>query len=241
MSRSPIYAQLGESVGGVTVIRAFGAGERLLRRIEQRLNAQQHAYYLTCAAQSWLAVRLELIGTLVITFSALSAVIEHSFYGGSEAFAGLAGLGISYALSVTQSLNWSVRMASDLEANMVAVERIDDYCNVKPEAERVLPMDTRLEKDWPPRGGIEFSEVMLRYRPELPLTLRGINLSIPPKSRVGVVGRTGKIHSSSCNPCIRYSDEHNYVRCGQKHFDGGFDANCRDRRGANMLRRSRHF
>jgi ATP-binding cassette subfamily C (CFTR/MRP) protein 1 len=34
---------------------------------------------------------------------------------------GLAGLAISFALSVTQSLNWTVRMASDMESQMVSV------------------------------------------------------------------------------------------------------------------------
>jgi hypothetical protein len=39
----------------------------------------------------------------------------------------MAGLAVSLALSVTQSLNWSVRMASDLESQMVSVERIKTY------------------------------------------------------------------------------------------------------------------
>lgn len=38
-----------------------------------------------------------------------------------KTFAGLAGLAISLALTITQSLNWSVRMASDLESQMVRV------------------------------------------------------------------------------------------------------------------------
>lgn len=69
VNRSPIYALLGETVDGVAVIRAFGAQESLLKRLTEMLDFQQHAYFLTCTAQSWLAVRLELIGTLIITFS----------------------------------------------------------------------------------------------------------------------------------------------------------------------------
>jgi ATP-binding cassette subfamily C (CFTR/MRP) protein 1 len=34
---------------------------------------------------------------------------------------GLAGLSISFALAVTQALNWTVRMASDMEGQMVSV------------------------------------------------------------------------------------------------------------------------
>ena len=109
-NRSPIYALLGETVDGVAVIRSFAAEGSLIRRITSMLDLQQHAYYLTCTAQSWLAVRLEMIGTLIITFTALCAILEHQLVGPDETFAGLAGLALSYALSVTQSLNWSVRM-----------------------------------------------------------------------------------------------------------------------------------
>ncbi len=37
------------------------------------------------------------------------------------------GLSISLTLSVTQSLNWTVRMASDMESQMVSVERVKTY------------------------------------------------------------------------------------------------------------------
>jgi ATP-binding cassette subfamily C (CFTR/MRP) protein 1 len=98
-NRSPIYALLGESVDGVAVIRSFNAEESLVTRLIRMVDKQQHAYYLTCAAQSWLAVRLELIGTAIVTFAALSATLEHVAGGANEHFAGLAGLAISYALS----------------------------------------------------------------------------------------------------------------------------------------------
>jgi len=47
----------------------------------------------------------------------LVAVLGHISQGGDEVFAGLAGLSISFALSITSTLTWTVRMASDLEAN----------------------------------------------------------------------------------------------------------------------------
>ena len=79
---------------------------------------------MTFVAQCWLAVRLELAGTGIITFACLCVVLQHGARAGDETFAGAAGLSISFALSVTQSLNWSVRMASDLEAQMISVERV---------------------------------------------------------------------------------------------------------------------
>ena len=203
VSRSPIFALLGETVDGVATVRAFSAQDSLRYRLISMLDRQQHAYFLTCAAQSWLAVRLELIGTLIITFACLSAVLQHAAAGASEKFAGLAGLSISYALSVTQSLNWTVRMASDLEANFVAVERVKEYTQIEKEAARHLSLDETLPNDWPPKGGILFEDAQLKYRPELPFVLKGMNLRIPAGSKVGVVGRTGA--GTICSRSILFS------------------------------------
>jgi ATP-binding cassette subfamily C (CFTR/MRP) protein 1 len=38
--------------------------------------------------------------------------------------AGLAGMSISYALSLTGTLNWLVRQSTDAETQMVSVERV---------------------------------------------------------------------------------------------------------------------
>jgi ATP-binding cassette subfamily C (CFTR/MRP) protein 1 len=191
INRSPLYALLGETIDGVATIRSFAAQDTLNKRLCNMLDKQQHAYYLTISAQCWLAVRLELVGTLIITFACLCSVLQHGSMGGNEAFAALAGLSISFSLSVTQSLNWSVRMASDFEANMVAVERIEQYCKLPSEAPRTTDTDANLPPSWPSHGEIEFVAAKLRYRPGLPLVLRGLDIRIPARSKVGVVGRTG--------------------------------------------------
>lgn len=87
-------------------------------------------------------------------------------------------------------------MASDLEANMVAVERIREYTTIENEGERTTKVDEELSKSWPSAGSIVFQGVKMRYRPELPLVLKGLNFEIPGGSKVGVVGRTGAGKSS---------------------------------------------
>jgi ATP-binding cassette subfamily C (CFTR/MRP) protein 1 len=203
VSRSPLYALLGETIDGVATIRSYGAQETLSRRLGTDLDNQQHAYFLTSASQCWLAVRLELVGTLVITFACLCSVLQHGKMGGNETFAGLAGLSISFSLSVTQSLNWAVRMASDFEANMVSVERIDQYCKLPSEAPRECEADASLPPSWPSAGEIEFVQTKLRYRQGLPLVLKGLDIHIPARSKVGVVGRTGAGKSTLMTAILR--------------------------------------
>jgi ATP-binding cassette subfamily C (CFTR/MRP) protein 1 len=203
VNRSPIYALFGETLDGPSTIRAFGAQHPLSVRMVGMIDRQQHAFFLTQGGLCWLAVRLELIGTAIVFAACTSAIVEkRNNPGGDEVFAGLAGLSISYALSVTQSLNWAVRVGSDFEANMVSVERIRQYCNLDQEAAHETEADKECSKDWPSDGVIEFKDSKLRYRPGLPLVLKGLDLVIPGQSRVGIVGRTGK-HNTNNRPPYR--------------------------------------
>lgn len=110
-----------EAVGGESGMRSSGSKlvcvcALLLRPRNMR------AYYMNVSSNRWLAVRLETLGTCIVTAAGLLAVL-----GRDKISPGVAGLSISYALAVTQSLNWVVRMTSDRETNIVAVERLDDY------------------------------------------------------------------------------------------------------------------
>jgi len=55
-----------------------------------------------------------------------------------------------------------------------------------------MEKDKQISTLWPVRGEIVFKNVKLRYRPGLPLVLKGLDFIIPAQSKVGVVGRTGK-------------------------------------------------
>lgn len=204
VNRSPLFALLGESIDGVATIRAFSAQDALIRRLTKSLDTQQHAYYLTFTSLCWLAVRCEMIGTTIVFFACLCSVYEHDNVNGDEVLAGLYGLSISYALNITGALSWSVRMASDFEANMVAVERVKDYCLIPSEADHHTPNDKIVEDEqWPSSGQITFAGVKLKYRPTLPLVLKGLDIIIPASSKVGVVGRTGAGKSTLMTSLLR--------------------------------------
>lgn len=106
--RSPIFAHFSETLDGVPTIRAYRAQRRFNEINTTRLDSQQRAYYLLMSSNRWLAVRLEFVGTIVVVASSLLAV-----FGGLNGTMspGVGGLAISYALNITQSLNWMVRMA----------------------------------------------------------------------------------------------------------------------------------
>ena len=51
--------------------------------------------------------------------------------------------------------NWAVRSASEVEQNIVSVERILHQTRVEPEAPHEIP-DTKPDGLWPSQGAIEF-------------------------------------------------------------------------------------
>jgi ABC-type multidrug transport system fused ATPase/permease subunit len=198
ISRSPVFALLSETLDGLPTIRAYRAESKFANRNEELLDRNQRAYFLNFSVNCWLALRLEFAGTLIASFAALTAVLAHSSDPIEGAvFAGLAGVSLSYAFTVTQSLNWSVRMISQLQTQMVSVERIKNYSEMKTEASLTTSVGMLApSKEWPHAGEIVFRNVNLRYRAGLPRVLRNLTFTVKSREKIGVVGRTGAGKSS---------------------------------------------
>ncbi|XP_056263509.1 multidrug resistance-associated protein 1 isoform X1 [Pseudoliparis swirei] len=190
VSRSPIYTHFNESLLGTSVIRAFGEQERFIRESDQRVDHNQKAYYPSIVANRWLAVRLEFVGNCIVSFAALFAVIARESLS-----PGIMGLSISYALQLTASLTWLVRMSSEVETNIVAVERVKEYSDTEKEA-AWKHEPSSLPPGWPTNGCIDIRGLGLRYRHDLDLAIRNITIKIDQGEKVGIVGRTGAGKSS---------------------------------------------
>ncbi|XP_015211606.1 ATP-binding cassette sub-family C member 3 isoform X2 [Lepisosteus oculatus] len=190
VSRSPIYSHFSETITGTSVIRAYDRHKAFVLISDEKVDENQKSYYPGIVSNRWLGVRIEFIGNCIVLFAALFAVI-----GKSTLSPGLVGLSVSYALQVTMSLNWLVRMSSDLESNIVAVERVKEYSETKTEAPWVIE-DKRPPPDWPSQGTVEFHKYSVRYREGLDLVLKNLTLSVKGGEKIGIVGRTGAGKSS---------------------------------------------
>ncbi|CAH1646738.1 unnamed protein product [Spodoptera littoralis] len=184
VSRSPIYSHFGESITGASTIRAYGVSERFVEESERGVDHNQSCYYPSCIANRWLAVRLEMIGNLIIFFSAMFAVLNRDTIS-----AGLVGLSVSYALQITQTLNWLVRMTSEVETNIVAVERIKEYAETEQEAAWTVANGPPAE--WPATGALQLERLTLAYRAGAEPALREVTCAVAPRDKLGIVGRTG--------------------------------------------------
>ncbi|KAK3589166.1 hypothetical protein CHS0354_018871 [Potamilus streckersoni] len=188
-TRSPIYNNFSESLTGASVIRAFGVQDKFIKESEKRVDKNQQFAFANYSANRWLGFRLEFTGAVVVLAAAVFAVLERDNISGA-----IVGLSISYALQITENLNWMVRMTSDLETNIVAVERVQEYTKRPTEA----PLSTGVYPyfGWPNYGKVEFNSYSTRYREGLDLVLKDITVSVRPGEKVGIVGRTGAGKSS---------------------------------------------
>ncbi|PVD29256.1 hypothetical protein C0Q70_11853 [Pomacea canaliculata] len=135
-------------------------------------------------ASRWLGVRMVALGvTIVGVASSLSVVFRRTLTSG------VVGLTISYALDVTENLNWLVRMTGDLETDAASIERIDEYSRLASEANSHCTLQPA--PCWPLLGRIQYLNVTASHSPLSPPVLRGLNFTIQPGEKVGLVGRTG--------------------------------------------------
>jgi ABC-type multidrug transport system fused ATPase/permease subunit len=83
-----------------------------------------------------------------------------------------------------------------------------DYCDIPSEPEPKRDDTDHVIQDlyggvWPCRGEIYFNEISMKYRPELPYALKGVDLHIYPGTKVACVGRTGAGKSSMVQALLR--------------------------------------
>uniref|UniRef100_A0A8C7ZZ63 ABC-type glutathione-S-conjugate transporter n=1 Tax=Oryzias sinensis TaxID=183150 RepID=A0A8C7ZZ63_9TELE len=190
VSRSPIYTHFNETVQGASVIRAFGEQSRFIMQANERVDFNQTSYFPRFVATRWLAVNLEFVGNGVVLAAAVLSVI-----GKSTVSPGIVGLAVSHSLQVTGILSWIVRSWTDVENNIVSVERVNEYADTPKEASWNTE-GSALPLAWPQSGTIEFQDYGLQYRKGLELALKGITLQIQKREKIGIVGRTGAGKSS---------------------------------------------
>lgn len=82
-----------------------------------------------------------------------------------------------------------LRALGDLEQQMSSFERIIDYIEETPSEK--LQVDKIPPADWPQEGKVELQNISYKYREGLQIVINSISLEVPPRMKVGIVGRTG--------------------------------------------------
>jgi len=186
VSKSPIFSHFSEALGGLTTIRAFGATRRFAAESIRLVDVNTRCLYSQYLLTSWVSLFLDLMAASVIFVSAALPVLGVQL--GQTVSASLAGVAISSSLELSQFLKHATKMTLEVNKVFAGIERIVEYIQRVPHeaAAGELP-----PSKWPTTGQIAVNDLSIRYRPELPLALRSVSVTIPAKAKVGIVGRTG--------------------------------------------------
>ncbi|XP_041445573.1 ATP-binding cassette sub-family C member 8 isoform X2 [Xenopus laevis] len=189
----PLLSHFAETVEGLTTIRAFRYEPRFRQKLLEHTDSNNIASLFLTAANRWLEVRMEYIGACVVLIAAVASITNSLHYNLSS---GLVGLGLTYALMVSNYLNWMVRNLSDMEIQLGAVKRINGLLKTEPENYKGLLSPSQIPQNWPENGEIQIQNLSVRYDSSLKPVLKHVNAHITPGQKIGICGRTGSGKSS---------------------------------------------
>ncbi|XP_008409805.1 ATP-binding cassette sub-family C member 8 isoform X2 [Poecilia reticulata] len=189
----PLLSHFSETVEGLSTIRALRYEPRFRQRLLQFTDANNIASLFLTAANRWLEVRMEYVGACVVLVAAVAS-ITNSLY--NQLPPGLVGLGLTYALMVSNYMNWMVRNLADMEVQLGSVKRINGLLKTEPENYEGLLSVSQVPDGWPRQGEIKIQNLSVRYDTTLKPVLKNVNAHVHPGQKVGICGRTGSGKSS---------------------------------------------
>jgi ATP-binding cassette, subfamily C (CFTR/MRP), member 1 len=130
-TRSPIFTHFGEALRGTDIIRSIpGAMQTWSQRHRSLSDENLKVYYSVKALDRWLSTRLETLGNSVVFAVAIASVFM-TRSGGIKA--GFAGWALTQSLAITGLLTWAVRCLTDLETNMMSLQRVRELTDLESE------------------------------------------------------------------------------------------------------------
>jgi ABC-type multidrug transport system fused ATPase/permease subunit len=220
VTRSPIYAEFNQALGGVKSLRSYHLEEMFVRRMEDFVDLNSNIWRTQQLLKWWLSIRLETMGGMVSCFIAILAAAKTNLIDDQYV-----SLSLQAAFSLVITMKYLMAMGPEVEAMMNSVERIRYYSeSIEPEetaevtkryslvmrtpTEKTLnehSSEQQQEQQWPEHGKISFRNVSMSYH-DGPLVLKGVSFEISPHEKVGIAGRTGCGKSSLMVALYRFEN-----------------------------------
>ncbi|KAG0673397.1 hypothetical protein C6P42_002747 [Pichia californica] len=213
VSRSLVFSSFDESLNGMDTIKLYSASDRFIEKNTYLVNKMNEAYLYTISVQRWLAMVLHgCSGVINIIITMLSVSRAYPISAASS------GLLVSYTVQLSMQLISFSKSLGQAEQYMSSVERVCEYVNELPQEASYKDevKDSVIPENWPSGGHIQFNDVSLKYRPELPFVLKNMTLDIKPGEKIGICGRTGAGKSTIMTALYRLSEPES----GQMFIDG---------------------
>lgn len=205
---SDTMSQVEETLGGLRIIKAFGAEEKMNARFDKTNSAYRNDLMRVQIRQQAAHPMSEFLGTLMIVivlwFGSIMVMRSHQISGPVFIYY----LTILYA--IINPLKEFSRAGYNIPKGLASMERIDKILNAK--VEIVDKPDPKHIEGF--NHEIEFRHVSFKYDQQW--VLRDINLRIPKGKTVAIVGQSGSGKSTLLDLIPRYYD----VQEGEVLIDG---------------------
>ena len=184
---SPSYSHINESIDGISTIRAFKKSYMFEDTYGELQDREFIVSTISSSLGTWLQFRLGFVSLLFTSYYYYNWINTKD---GQDPV--LIGLMIGYLVSLQEKLQGIIPYISTLNSYMVSFERWMNIWDIPQEAEQRLPIPNSEDNEkWISKGRIQLCNYSLKYRPDLDLILKNLNVEIKAREKVGIVGRTG--------------------------------------------------
>jgi subfamily B ATP-binding cassette protein HlyB/CyaB len=174
---------LVETVVGIHTVKASAVEPVMQSQWEEKLAAYVGRSFLAtliaAGGQNAIQYVNRVTTALILLFGAWAVMDGELSVGELIAFNMIAGQTIQPILRLSQ-------LWQDFQQVQVSVERLGDVLNTAPEYRPQGAVSLP-----PPRGLIEFKNVVFRYRPNTPEVIKNVSLTVQPGDVIGIVGPSG--------------------------------------------------
>lgn len=191
LQRSVVYNNFNEMLTGMATIKAFKEESNFMAKNDYLLNRMNEAYFLSIANQRWLCLHLDIMAAIFALIICMLCITEQFNISASST-----GLLLNYVIQIVGLLSLTVRAMTQCENEMNSVERLHQYAFHMPQEAAYHKNETQPPPEWPMTGYIQFNDVTMKYRENLPPVLKDLNFGVYPGEKVGICGRTGAGKSS---------------------------------------------
>eukprot|EP00941_MAST-03F_sp_MAST-3F-sp1_P004878 g4878.t1 len=190
LTKSPIFVAFSNNLDGLLTIRAFNCEEYSQSTFLDHLETNGRCWYAWLLVNRWVGVNLDIVSFAVLSMTTLLGVIL------SESVdAGMLGFAVTYAIQLSGVFQYTVRLSAKAETMMTSFERLSAYAKLPCEPGSSLGNEKNSKHSKPKmqhcQGAIEFDNVSVRYRKDLPPVLKEITTKWNAGEKIGIVGRTG--------------------------------------------------
>ena len=185
ISRSPMLNSVNETVFGALTIRAFRLNSFFIEDFRRKVDNFLKTRIFLVGIMNWYTLMLDFLSYLFIIFLILFSIFFRFNFEPATI-----GILLNYCVQIQDELVRYLTCRSNLENDMVGLERAIAYTKIIQERPDKMPKDEELGL-WPSEGSIRFENYSVQYRPETEIVLKNLNFEIRPKEKIGIVGRTG--------------------------------------------------